>query len=105
MIIVMRKYPNTATAGSPSNIATKKVIFQNWAPSINCISKINNTQVDDANDIDIVMSLYNLIECSDSYSKTSESFGQYYKEEPALDNKNNIADFPANKSNSISFRF
>ena len=69
------------------------------------MSKINNTQVDDPNDIDIVMSVYNLIECSDRYSKTLDSFWQYYKEEPALDNNNNIVDFPANKSNSVSFRF
>ena len=69
------------------------------------MSKINNTQVDDANDIDIGMSVYNLIECSDRYSKTLESFWQYYKEEPALDNNNNVVDFPTNKSNSVSFRF
>ena len=55
VIIVMREYPNPAIAGSASNIATKKVIFQNWGLFINCMSKINNTQVDDANDIDIVM--------------------------------------------------
>ena len=38
------------------------------------VSVINNTQVDDAQDIDIVMPMYNLIEYSDAYSKTSENF-------------------------------
>ena len=46
------------------------------APFINCISRINNTQVD-AQDIDVVMHMYNLIEYSDNYSKTSESLWQF----------------------------
>ena len=39
----------------------------------NCISIINITQVDDAHDTDVVMAMYNLIEYSDNYSKTSGS--------------------------------
>ena len=46
------------------------------------ISKINNTEIDNAQDIDIVMPMYNLIEYSDNYSKTSGSLWQYYKDEP-----------------------
>ena len=57
----------------------KGVIFKNCAPFTKCISRINNTDIDNAKDIDIVISLYNLIEYSDNYSKTSESFWQYYK--------------------------
>ena len=45
--------------------------FKNCAPFINCISEINNTQVDNAKDIDIVMPMYHLIEYSDNYAKTS----------------------------------
>ena len=41
------------------------------APFTNCITEINNIQVDNAEDIDIVMPMYNLIEYSDYYSKTS----------------------------------
>ena len=37
---------------------------------INCVSEKNNTQVDDAQDIDIVMHMHKLIEYSDAYSKT-----------------------------------
>ena len=42
-------------------ILIKKVIFKNYAPFTDCISEINNTQVDNAKDLDIVMSMYNLI--------------------------------------------
>ena len=60
----------------------KGVAFKNWAPFTNCISEINNTQVDNAKDIDIVMPMYNLIEYSDNYAKTSESLWQYFRDEP-----------------------
>ena len=60
----------------------KGVIFKNCAPFINCISKINDTEIDNAQDTDVVMPMYNLIEYSDNYSKTSESLWQYYKDEP-----------------------
>ena len=91
--------------GAAVNDVNKKVIFKNCAPFTSCIAKINNTQVDDAEDIDTVMPMYNLIEYSDAYSKTSGSLWQYYRDEPALDNNDNIIDFPANNSNSISFKF
>ena len=51
----------------------KGVVFKNCAPFTNCISEINNTQVDNAKDIDIVMPMYNLIEYSDNYAKISGS--------------------------------
>ena len=54
----------------------KGVIFKNCAPFTNCISKINNTQVDNARDINIVMPMYNLIEYSDNFAKTSGSLWQ-----------------------------
>ena len=48
----------------------KGVIFKNCAPFTKCINRINNTEIDNAKDIDIVMPMYNLIEYSDNYSKT-----------------------------------
>ena len=51
----------------------KGVIFKNCVAFTKCISIINNTDIDNAQDIDIVMPMYNLIECSDNYSKTSGS--------------------------------
>ena len=56
----------------------KGVTFKNCVPFTKCISRINNTEIDNAKDIDIVMSMYNLIEYSDNYLKTSGSLWQYY---------------------------
>ena len=53
---------NTAAEGAAVNNTNKKVIFKNFAPFTNCISKMNNTQIDNAEYIDIVMPMYNLIE-------------------------------------------
>ena len=62
---------NTAAAALATNNLNKKVIFKNCAPFTNCISRINNTQVNDAHDIDVVMPMYNLIEYSDNYPNSS----------------------------------
>ena len=51
------------------------------------------------------MSIYNLIEFSDAYSKTSQSLWQYYRDEPASNNNGDIIDFPGNNNNSNSFKF
>ena len=64
---------NTAAAGAAANNTNKKVIFKNCAPFTNCISKINNTQIDNAEYIDIVILIYNSAEYSNNYSKISES--------------------------------
>ena len=58
------------------------VTFKNSAPFNNCKSETYNPEIDNANDINIVMPMYNLIEYSDNYSKTSGSFWQYYRDEP-----------------------
>ena len=83
---------NTGTAAAPNN-KNKKVIFENCAPFINCISEINNTQLDNAEDIDIVMPMYNLIEYSDNYSKIFGILWLYSKDIPAADNNGDIIDF------------
>ena len=55
----------------------KEVIFKNCALFIRCISKIYNAEVDNAEDLDIVMPMYNLLEYSENYAKTSCSLWQY----------------------------
>ena len=60
----------------------KGVKFKNCAPFTKCISRINNTDIDNAYDIDTVMPMYNLIKYSDNYSKTSGSLWQYRKDIP-----------------------
>ena len=72
----------------------KGVTFKNFAPFTKCISRINNTDIDNAQDIDVTMPMYNLNEYSDNYSKTCGSLWQYYKDDP----NNKIAD-------SESFKF
>ena len=72
----------------------KGVTFRNCVPFTKCISRINNTDIDNAQDIDIVMPMFNLIEYSGNYSKKSGSLWQYYKDEP----NDNIADSESFKS-------
>ena len=62
--------PTTAAAAIAVNNTNKKVIFKKCTPFTICIREINNTQVDDVQDIDILMPMYNLIEYSDVHSKT-----------------------------------
>ena len=63
---------NTAALGQAASNANKKVILKGCAPFTSSINKINNTQIDDAQNIYVVMPMYNLIEYSDTYLKTSE---------------------------------
>ena len=61
---------------------TKKIAFENNAPFNSCITKINNTLIINAEDSDIVMPMYNLIEYSRNYRKTTGSLWNYYRDEP-----------------------
>ena len=96
---------NTAAAGADANNTNKKVIFKNCAPFTDCISKINNIQVDNDKDIDIVMPMCSLIEYSNNYSKTSGSTWQYCKDVPVVNNNGYIIDFNgANATDSFNFK-
>ena len=82
---------NISITGAGDNAARrqderdKDVTFKNCTPFVKCISRINNTEIDNAKDTDIVMPMYNLIEYSD---KSFGSLWQYYKDIP----DNNLAD-------------
>ena len=95
---------NTAAAGAAANNTNKKVIFKGCAPFTNCVSEINNTQIDNAKDIDIVMPMYNLIGYSDNYAKTTGSLWQYCKDIPARNANNEIVIFAENNTTD-SFKF
>ena len=96
---------NIAAADADANNTNKKVIFKNCAPFTNCISEINNTQVDNAKDIDIVMPMYNLIEYRDNYSKTSGKLWQYCNDIAAVDINNAIVIFTENNlTDSFNFK-
>ena len=73
----------TITVKNPdNNMYDKKLTFKNNALFVSCISKINNTLIDNAEDLDVVMPIYNLLEYSKSYSKTTGSFQNYYRDNP-----------------------
>ena len=96
---------NTAANSAVKNNTGKKVTFKNCAPFTNCISEINNTQVNNAKDIDIVMPMYNLVEYSDNYVKTSGSLWQSCLDIPAVDNNNLVVDFTENNlTDSFNFK-
>ena len=68
---------------NPDNDAyDKKLAFKNNAPFASCILKINNTLIDNAEDLEIVMSMYNLTEYSKNYKKATGSLWNYYRDEP-----------------------
>ena len=96
---------NTAAHGTAANNTGKKVIFKNCAQFTNCISKINKARIDNAEYIDIVMVMYDLIEYCDNYSKTSGSLWQYCKKIPAVNKDGDIVDFDgANATDPFSFK-
>ena len=96
---------NTSAAYTNANNTNKKVIFKNCTPFTNSISGINNTQVDNAKDIDIVIPMYNLIEYSDNYAKTSGSLWQYCLDIPAVNNNSVVVYFTENNpTDSFNFK-
>ena len=68
---------NTAANATATNTASnnvfgeKKLVFKNNAPFMNCVSKINGVQIDNAEDLDVVMPMYNLLEYSKNYRKNN----------------------------------
>ena len=64
-------------------LVKKKLVFKNNAPFINCISKINGIKIDNADDLDVVMPMYHLLEYSKNYKKTTGSLWKYHRDEPS----------------------
>ena len=86
----------TITVTNPSNAKIyKEVVFKNNAPFTNCITKINGIKIDSAEDLDVVMPMYNLLEYSKNYKKTTGSLWNYYRDEPS----------DSLSSNSESFKY
>ena len=79
-----------------ANNREKIFIFKNCDQYPDYIDKINNTQVDNAKDIDVVKLMYNFIEYRDISSEMSGSLGQYYKDELILNNDGAIIVFLLN---------
>ena len=74
------------TVTDPNNNANfeRRLTFKNNAPFNSCISKINGELVENAEDLDIVILMYNLLEYSNNYEKTSGSLFNYYRDEPKI---------------------
>ena len=67
----------------------RPLILKNNAPFISCITRINSELIEDADDLDIVMPMYNLLEYSQNYRKTIGSLYNYYRDELSDDADNN----------------
>ena len=79
MHIVVKEKVSVAGTNA-ANKVNKKLTFKNNTLFRPCISKINNTFVDNAEDLDIVMSMYNLLEYNDNYSMRSGILWNYYRD-------------------------
>ena len=73
----------TLEGDNDANKRNKNLAFKNNAPFINCISKINGVKIDNAEDLDVVMPMYNLLEYSKNYRKTTGSLWNYYRDQPS----------------------
>ena len=101
---------NTAANATATNTANnnafgeKKLVFKNNAPFINCISKVNGVKIDNAEDLDVVMSMYNLREYSKNYRKTTGSLQNYYRDEPNSGADANNINHSILNSNSFDYK-
>ena len=94
-----------ANAGA-NNIRDKKnrkLILKNNAPFVSCKTRINGELIEDVDDLDIVISMYNLLEYSKNYRKTIGSLYNYYRDE--LTNYNNNTFANRNVVNSNAFKY
>ena len=91
-----------------NNIRDKRnrpVILKNNAPFVSCITRINGELIEDADDLDIVMSMYNLIEYSKNYRKVIGSLYNYYRDELSNDaDDNNFDNIKVVKSNTFKYK-
>ena len=92
---------NTATVRAAANNVNKKVILKNCAPSTS--SRISNTQIDDAQYIDVVIPKYNLIECSNSYLKISGILWEYCRDVPPVNDDGAITEYTEANATTDSF--
>ena len=67
-------YVTATNTANDNAFGDKKLVFKNNAPFINCISKINSVKIDNAEDLDVAMPMYNLLESSKNYKKNNRQF-------------------------------
>ena len=94
----------TFTGNHPRDRQSRPLIIKNNAPFISCITRINGELIEDADDLDIVMPMYNLLEYSKNYRKSIGSLYNYYRDE--LSDDNDIDNFGNIKVvNSEAFKY
>ena len=79
--IVVKRIVTASADERDRDEMNRKVILKTNAPFISCISKVNGALIENAEDLDIVTPMYNLVECDKIYSKTSCSLWNYYRDE------------------------
>ena len=95
----------TVAGNHPRDRQNKPVILKNNAPFVSCITRINGELIEDANDLDIVMPMYNLLEYSKNYRKTIGSLHNYYRDELNDDaDNNNFANNNVASSNTFNYK-
>ena len=95
----------TVAGNQPRDRQNRPLILKNNAPFVSCITRINNELIEDADDLDIVMSMYNLLEYSKNYRKPIGSLYNYYRDELNDDaNLNNFANNNVVSSNSFQYK-
>ena len=90
-----------------NNIRDKRnrpVILKNNAPFVSCLTRINGELIEDADDLDIVMSMYNLLEYSKNYRKTIGSLYNYYRDELSDDTDDNFDNIKVVNSNTFKYK-
>ena len=71
----------TLEGDNDANKRNKNLTFKNNASFISCIIKINGIKIDNTVDLDVVMPMYNLLECIKNYRKTTGSLWNYYRDQ------------------------
>ena len=95
----------TVAGIQPRDRQNRPLILKNNAPFVSCITRINNELIEDADDLDIVMPMYNLLKYSKNYRKTIGSLYNYYRDELNDDaNLNNFANNNVVSSNSFQYK-
>ena len=95
---------NATNHANNNDFNRKKLIFENNTPFINCITKINGIKIDNAEDLDVVMPMYNLLEYSKNYKKTTGSLWNYYRDEPNSSTDNNNITHSILNSKSFNYK-
>ena len=88
----------TVAGNHPRDRQNRPLILKNNAPFISCITKINNELIEDAEDLDIVMPIYNLLEYSKNYRRNIGSLYNYYRDDLSGDDNNVVS------SNAFQFK-